>query len=422
MGNSRLERKLYLADWMKKRGNETPKAQAIRIANNVQAALAQDSECKIGLLYSANKNQVDKLNDHYTAKHGYGVPENILSGGHGQAEVFQAFIRHINGHWTPAERARVRIVGIPTSRKGGKDTESNSLSESEIQAAVVGVYNLMNSGYTIFGMEREGKRQNKDDLNPTVNELNIGGGVSSNWTTNYVGEKMHTRDKIFQKAMNPGGALFERVPAFVAESAKRKPTPEGLTVEEFSWAYQGSGEAPKKSFIQRYPRVSLGLGITAIVLAVALAVVATIATCGAAGVPLGFLGAGIAVAGAATITGGFTVFAAVGVAGFALAILSTIGGALGIHLARKEIEINKLAAKPTLIVSERMDPGSPDSDLSCSGSYRDLNQFMEEHRGTNRPSPRVSNAPAEQTVKKPFEQPDEQNPTPPSSPRPGDKR
>lgn len=400
MGSARVQPGLYFADWMQRRGNESSEAQARRISQNLLAAMAVFPDQKFGLFYSGNKNQADMLaqtykNDDESA--GSLVDEKILNRGSGQAKLFQAFIELINREWSPEQRAQVRIVCIPTSQLGSSDANvSNQMKFDEIDGVVDGVHQLIDEkDYVMLGI----KRQRQDGRGV---EFNIGGGVSQSWTeiATKTPKGQMTRNQYFSSALQTkqvrgSGGDVRIEPRVMGEF------PTLYTADLSAQKIDVRDDAPKASFIQKHPRVSLGLGITAIVLAVALAVVATIATCGAAGVPLGFLGAGIAAAGAATITGGFTAFAAVGVAGFALAIFSTIGGALGIHLARKEIEMNKLAAKPTLIVSERMDPGSPDSDLSSSGSYRDLNQFMEEHRGTNRPSPPASVPPANVSVNAP---------------------
>ncbi len=416
MSNTRLEPKLYIADWMSRREGEEVNEQANRIANQVRAALAENPDLKIGLLYSANQDQADFLNVHYARNHGGAVPERILLNGKGQAELFQAFIKHINGRWTAAERARVRIVSIPTSLHGGEDKEGNRLTEDEIKKVINHVFNLMNVGeqkYAIFGMKREGIFG--------FDEFNIGGGVSKNWIEKENTLTGRTQDEFFQMEMRRRQPLIERAPEFYREASQYRSPVVGITLAEVAAAHKASGktvmsvepvkseagvtiarifketkeaETSKKSFFQRHPRVALGLAITAIGLAVALAVVATIATCGAAGVPLGFLGVGIVAAGTTTIAGGFSVFAAVAGGGFLLAAFATVGGALGVHRARKEIEMKKLAEKPALLAAQTDEPEVRRVNIG-GGTHGAVNKDMKANPGRNRDNSAPAPAPAE---------------------------
>ncbi len=321
MSNTRLVPKLYFADWMNKRGKETPEEQAIRMANNVKEALRLDPECKIGLLYSANMIQADALNKHYMREHSDKVPESILDNGSGQAKLFQAFIRHINVRWTKEERARVRIVGIPTSRRGGKDIGDNAMTKLEIQAVINRVHQLIDRDhYAVLGMRRSG----------VFNEFSIGGGVSKHWIEDE-DDRDETRDVFFQRNITRQ-AMLETAP-------------------EYDHAQIVQSD---KSFFQSHPRAGIGLAIFGGLVALALIIAAIIATCGAAGVPLLGLGAGIVAAGTTTIVSGFSVFGAVAAAGFLLGGITAAISVIGYKVSKKHIEMNKIKYEAPITEVKKM--------------------------------------------------------------------
>lgn len=124
------------------------RAQAQRVFNALKAEISANSNKKIALLYSANKEQADQL--HKAMKEGKPIPDIE---GSGQALFFKHLIQLINGETDPTFKGKIQILPIATSKTGGENKPGNQVTTDDLNRDLIAIDEHIEQGYDVLGIQ-----------------------------------------------------------------------------------------------------------------------------------------------------------------------------------------------------------------------------------------------------------------------------
>lgn len=207
--------KTWNKSWDPQQG-KSPKEQAQIMLADIKAQQAQDPEAKIAILYAANGDQTQQLNQQNSANNGAGSPgydANTIAGA-GQAEVFKELIDLINTdpNLSDEQKKKIRILPITTCKQAGSDSDDNgttanhnAVTEAELQTDLDNIQQHVDQGWQVVAPPRlknnNGVFQRPDPVNPN-DQFGFGGGVAKAFTNAVLPGKTQTRNDIIQQGLN----------------------------------------------------------------------------------------------------------------------------------------------------------------------------------------------------------------------------